>query len=80
MGVKKGDTIATMAWSNVRHYELYYGVSGIGAICHTINPRLFPEQISFIANDANDKYLFLDAEFLPLIEKLKEHLINIKSL
>ena len=79
MGVKKGDTIGTMAWSNVRHYELYYGVSGIGAICHTINPRLFPEQISFIANDANDKYLFLDAEFLPLVENLSKTLVNVKK-
>ncbi len=79
MGVKKGDTIGTMAWSNVRHYELYYGVSGIGAICHTINPRLFPEQISFIANDAKDKFLFLDAEFLPLIEKLKGNLSKIEK-
>ncbi len=79
LGIKKGDTIGTMAWSNVRHYELYYGVSGIGAICHTINPRLFPEQISFIANDAKDKFLFLDPEFLPLIENLKEDLKNVEK-
>jgi len=70
LGAKKGDTIATMAWSNLRHYELYFGVSGIGNICHTINPRLFPEQLIFIINDAKDKFLFIDIDFIPLIENL----------
>ena len=70
LGAKKGDTIATMAWSNLRHYELYFGVSGIGTICHTINPRLFPEQLIFIINDAKDKFLFIDIDFIPLIENL----------
>ena len=50
LGMQIGDRIATMAWSNIRHYELYYGVSGIGSVCHTINPRLYPEQIIFIIN------------------------------
>ena len=80
LGIKKGDTIGTMAWSNVRHYELYYGVSGIGAICHTINPRLFPEQLIFIINDAKDKFLFIDAEFIPLIEKLKDSIQKIEKI
>jgi len=70
LGAKKGDTLATMAWSNLRHYELYFGVSGIGSICHTINPRLFPEQLVFIINDAKDKFLFIDIDFIPLIENL----------
>ena len=70
LGAKKGDTIATMAWSNLRHYELYFGVSGIGTICHTINPRLFPEQLIFIINDAKDKFLFIDIDFIPLIDRV----------
>ena len=70
LGAQRGDTIAKMAWSNVRHYELYFGISGIGSICHTINPRLFTEQLIFIINDAKDKFLFVDIDFIPLIEKL----------
>ena len=52
LGIKMGDRIGTLAWNTHRHFEIYFGVSGIGAICHTINPRLFPEQISYIANHA----------------------------
>jgi len=70
LGMQIGDRIATMAWSNIRHYELYYGVSGIGSVCHTINPRLYPEQIIFIINDAEDRILFIDPDFIPLIEKI----------
>jgi fatty-acyl-CoA synthase len=67
-GVKPGERIATLAWNDHRHLELYYGISGIGAVCHTINPRLFPPQVAFIVRDAADTHLFVDPMFLPLVE------------
>ena len=67
-GVKIGDRVATMAWNGYRHLEAYYGVSGSGAVLHTINPRLHPEQIAYIANHAEDQYLFFDMNFLPVVE------------
>jgi fatty-acyl-CoA synthase len=70
LGVKPGDRIGTLAWNGYRHMELYFGVSGMGAVLHTINPRLFPEQITYIANHAEDRYLFFDINFAPLVEKL----------
>jgi acyl-CoA synthetase (AMP-forming)/AMP-acid ligase II len=71
---RAGDRIATLAWNDHRHFELYYGVSGIGAVCHTINPRLFPEQIAYIVNHARDRFLFVDPMFLPLLERLEGRL------
>ncbi len=71
LGVKPGDRVATLAWNGYRHFELYYAIAGIGAVCQTINPRLFPEQITYIANHAEDTALFFDLTFLPLVEKLK---------
>ena len=68
--MKPGDRIATLAWNGYRHMELYYGVSGTGAVLHTINPRLFPEQIAYIVNHAEDQYLFFDLTFAPLVETL----------
>ncbi len=79
LGVEQGDRIGTVAWNGYRHVEIYYGVSGMGAVCHTINPRLFPEQIMYIINHAEDKYLFTDLTFVPLIEKLIDHLPNVKG-
>ncbi|MEQ1517990.1 MAG: 3-(methylthio)propionyl-CoA ligase, partial [Usitatibacteraceae bacterium] len=70
LGVAKGDRVGTLAWNGYRHFELYYGVSGMGAVMHTINPRLFPEQIAYIANHADDKFVFFDLTFAPLIEAL----------
>jgi 3-(methylthio)propionyl---CoA ligase len=70
LGVKPSDRVATLAWNNHRHFELYYAISGIGAICHTINPRLFPDQIVYIINHAEDGYVFTDLTFVPLVEKL----------
>jgi acyl-CoA synthetase (AMP-forming)/AMP-acid ligase II len=70
LGVGAGDRVATLAWNGYRHFELYFGISGIGAVCHTINPRLFHEQIEYIVNHAEDRLLFLDLTFLPLVEKL----------
>jgi fatty-acyl-CoA synthase len=80
LGVKQGDRIGTLAWNTHRHMEVYYAAAGMGAVCHTINPRLFPEQIAYIANHAEDSYLFFDLTFVPLVEKLQEHLKTIKGL
>ena len=68
LGVRMGDRVATLAWNGYRHMELYYGVSGSGAVLHTINPRLHPEQIAYIVNHAEDQFLFFDLTFLPAIE------------
>src|SRR6266567_1265244 len=70
LGVKEGDRIGTLAWNGFRHFELYYGVSGMGAVIHTVNPRLFPEQLVYIVNHAEDAYVFFDLTFAPLAEKL----------
>jgi 3-(methylthio)propionyl---CoA ligase len=76
LGIKLGDRVATLAWNTYRHFELYYGISGIGAVCHTINPRLFDEQIVYIVNHAADRLLFVDLTFLPLVERLAPSLPN----
>ncbi len=70
LGVAPGERIGTFAWNGYRHFELYFGVSGIGAVIHTINPRLFPEQLTYIVNHADDQYIFFDLTFAPLLEKL----------
>ncbi len=80
LNIEIGDRIGTLAWSNLSHFELYYAISGIGAICHTINPRLFKEQIIFIVNNAKDKFLFVDVEFLGLIEEISECLNSVKAI
>src|ERR1700758_4904561 len=74
LDVAPGDRVATLAWNGHRQVEIYYGVSGSGRVCHTINPRLFPEQIEWIANDAEDAVLCFDSGFLPLVEKLAPRL------
>jgi len=79
LGVKMGDRIGTLAWNTHRHFEIYFGVSGIGAICHTINPRLFPEQITYIVNHAEDDYIFFDISFIKLIEALVPHCPKVKG-
>jgi len=68
LGLKLGDRIGTLAFNNYRHLELYFGVPGLGLVCHTINPRLFHDQIEFIINDAEDQFLFVDPMFVPLVE------------
>ena len=77
-GIETGDRVATIAWNNQRHLEIYFGVAGAGMVCHTINPRLFPEQLVYIINHAEDRVLFLDRTFLPLAAKLGEHLKTVK--
>jgi fatty-acyl-CoA synthase len=79
MGVRKGDRIATLAWNTHRHLELYYGVSGIGAICHTINPRLFIDQIIYICRHAEDTTMFFDLTFLDIVQKLVVECPSIKT-
>jgi acyl-CoA synthetase (AMP-forming)/AMP-acid ligase II len=79
LGVKLGDRVGTLAWNTYRHFELYYGVSGMGAVLHTVNPRLFPEQIDYIVNHAEDSYLFFDLTFLPIVEKLAPSLKTVKG-
>ncbi|HEX6706542.1 MAG TPA: 3-(methylthio)propionyl-CoA ligase [Albitalea sp.] len=78
LGCEPGDRVATLAWNGYRHLEVYYGASGSQLVCHTINPRLFPEQIAWIANDAADKVLCFDLTFLPLIEKLAPSLKSVQ--
>jgi len=79
LGVRSADRVGTLAWNGFRHFETYYAVSGIGAVCHTINPRLFPEQIAYIINHADDQYVFTDLTFVPLVEKLAEHCRQVKG-
>ncbi len=69
-GVRLGDRLGTLAWNTGRHLEAWYGIMGIGAVCHTINPRLFPEQIAYIVNHAEDRMIFVDLTFVPILEKL----------
>ena len=77
--VQPGERIGTLAWNGYRHMELYFGVSGMGAVLHTINPRLFPEQIEFIANHAEDQYLFFDLSFAALVEQLAPRMKTVKA-
>ena len=77
-GMKRSDRIATIAWNNYRHLELYYGISGAGLVCHTVNPRLFPEQLIYILTHAEDQIVFFDVTFLPLADGVRSHLPNIK--
>ena len=79
LGLAPGDIVGTVAWNTYRHVELYYAISGIGLVCHTINPRLFAEQIAYIVNHAQDRYIFLDLTFVPLLEKLADKLQAVKG-
>jgi acyl-CoA synthetase (AMP-forming)/AMP-acid ligase II len=80
LGVQPGDRIGTLAWNGYRHMEIYYAVSGMGSICHTINPRLFPAQISYIINHAEDSYLFIDLTFVPLIEGMADQIGKVRGI
>ena len=79
MGIDRGDRVATLAWNDYRHLEAYYGISGAGFVCHTINPRLFPEQLIFIINHAEDRLLFLDPMFVPLIEAFADKIPTVEK-
>ena len=77
-GIKLGDRVATMAWNTARHLEAWYGILGIGAVYHTVNPRLFPEQIVWIVNHAQDRMMIVDLTFVPLLEKIADRLPTIE--
>ncbi|HTT09893.1 MAG TPA: 3-(methylthio)propionyl-CoA ligase [Burkholderiaceae bacterium] len=77
--IQAGDRIATLAWNGYRHMELYYAVSGSGAILHTLNPRLHPDQVVWIADHAEDQILFFDLTFLPLVEAIAPRVKTIKA-
>jgi len=79
LGVQPGERVGTLAWNSYRHLALYYGVSGSGAVLHTVNPRLFPEQIDYIVNHAEDKVLCFDISFAPLVEQLAPRLKSVKA-
>lgn len=79
LDVRRGDRLGTLAWNTYHHFEIYYGVSGFGAVCHTINPRLAPQQISYIINHAEDSYLFVDPTFVKMVEGLASELDNVKG-
>jgi fatty-acyl-CoA synthase len=78
LGVGEGDRVGTLAWNTHRHLELYFGVSGIGAVLHTVNPRLFREQVAFIINHAQDRVLFVDMSLLPLVAELRASLHGVE--
>ena len=79
LGAGPGDRIGTIAWNSSRHLEIYYAVSGIGCVCHTVNPRLFVEQLTYIINHAEDKFLFVDLSFLELLEQLSPNLKGVEG-
>ena len=79
-GFKLGDRAATLAWNTWRHLEVWYGLLGLGGVYHTVNPRLFAEQIAWIINDAEDRMLFVDLTFLPIVEKLRDQLKSIERI
>ncbi|HEY5405849.1 MAG TPA: long-chain fatty acid--CoA ligase [Ginsengibacter sp.] len=79
LGVKKGDIIGTFAWNHYQHIELYYGIPGSGAVCHTINIRLSQSQTEFIINNAEDRYIFIDASLVPVIEPIAALLPTVEA-
>lgn len=79
LGLKQGERVATIAWNDYRHLEIYYATGGAGYVCHTVNPRLFPEQIIFMINHAEDRFVLTDPMFVPLLEKLVEHTPNVEG-
>jgi len=79
LGLDRGDRVATLAWNDYRHLEVYYAVSGAGFVCHTINPRLFPEQLVFIINHAEDRWIFTDVMFVPLLEKMLPQISGVEG-
>ena len=79
MGVGDGDRVATLAWNTARHVEIYFAVSGMGAVCHTVNPRLFHDQIVYIINHAEDRHVFFDPAFAKLVETVRPHCPGVRS-
>ena len=80
LDLQQGDVVGTLAWNTFRHFELYFGVSGIGCVVNTVNPRLFPEQLIYIINHAQNKYLFVDLSFVELVESISDSLESVKGI
>ncbi|OXS99517.1 long-chain fatty acid--CoA ligase [Notoacmeibacter marinus] len=79
-GMANGDRIGTLAWNTSRHLEVWYGAMGMGGVYHTLNPRLFPDQIAWIVNHAEDRALFVDLTFVPIVEKIADQLKTVKKI
>ena len=79
-GMEPGDRIGTLAWNNRRHLELYFGVPGMGMVCHTLNPRLAPDQLVYIVNHASDRMLFIEKTFVPVIAGLRDQMPSIRGI
>ncbi len=79
LGVGKGEVVGTMAWNGHRHFEAWYGIMGAGAVCHTLNPRLFAEQLVYIINHAEDRVVALDTTFVPILEGIRDQLPNVRA-
>ena len=80
LGMSTGDVIATLAWNTHRHLESWYGITGIGGVYHTLNPRLFPEQLVYIINHASDKAIITDLTFVPILEAIADQIPNVKHI
>ncbi|MBS0399394.1 MAG: long-chain-fatty-acid--CoA ligase [Proteobacteria bacterium] len=80
LGIQRGDRVATLAWNGYRHLECFYGVSGMGAVLHTVNPRLFHDQISYIIRHAEDRVLMFDADLLPIVAAIAHELTSVEHL
>ena len=80
LGVQQGDRVATLAWNTARHIEAWYGIMGIGAVCHTLNPRLFSEQLVYIINHAEDRVIFTDLTFLPVLNQIRDQIPTVKQI
>src|SRR3977135_1814792 len=78
LGVGAGDRVGTLAWNNYRHLELYFAAPCSGAVLHTLNPRLFPEHLEFVINDADDQVVFVDASLLPALQRIAGSLSGVK--
>src|SRR5262245_53865947 len=79
LGSRVGDVVATMAWNGYRHVEIWYGLMGLGAVVHTLNPRLFLDQLSYIINHAEDKWVFLDLSFIQILEAMSDRLHKVRG-
>src|SRR5213082_1508811 len=79
LGVSAGDRVGTLAWNNYRHLELYFAVPGAGAVLHTLNPRLFPEHLQYVINDAEDKVIFVDASLLPALQRIAKDINGVQQ-
>ncbi len=79
LGVQPEDRVGTIAWNDHRHFELYYAIPGIGAVCHTINPRLSREQLLYIVDHAQDQWLCVDPMFVPLVEGIWPQLTSVRG-